>query len=199
MIRRISHQEFGGMNSFRMVVRRRPRQDRRHGGGAARGGEIGQVCLRHGGGAAGGGEIDFSMEQLAKYVPAVADPSAVSEAPAVAYAPRGCGCRRSRGLAKQLVIPPLLPPPIDDPPSHEPAVEDVAAADADVEAMPARIVDRATIVKQARVCIGVFGFVAFRCARRRRLIACLVEGEIDIMIAFAPQLVIPTFEFHLIS
>ena len=133
------------MNSFRMVVPPRPHQDRRHGGGVARGGEIGQVCLRHGGGAAGGGEIDISMEQLAKYVSAVADPSAVSEAPAVADAPRGCGCPRSRGLAKQLVIPPLLPPPIDDPPSHEPVVEDVAAADADVEAMP-------TVVVPAAIC-----------------------------------------------
>jgi hypothetical protein len=43
----------------------------------------------------------------------------------------------------------------------------------------ARIIDRATIVKQARACI-------FCCARRRRLIACLVEGEVDIMNAFAP-------------
>jgi hypothetical protein len=70
-------------------------------------------------------------------------------------------------LADQLVIPPPLPPPIDDPPSLVPEVEDVAASVADVEAMAARIIDRATIVKQARVCIGVFEFVAFCCARRR--------------------------------
>jgi hypothetical protein len=38
MIRRMSHQDFGG--TFRIVVRRRPRQHRRHGGGAAGGGEI---------------------------------------------------------------------------------------------------------------------------------------------------------------
>jgi hypothetical protein len=74
-----------------------------------------------------------------------------------------------------------------------PEVEDGAASVADVEAMAARIIDRATIVKQARVCIGVFEFVAFCCARRRRLIACLVEGEIDIMNVFAPQLMDATW------
>jgi hypothetical protein len=39
-IRWISHQDFGGIRTFRIVVRRRPRQHRRDGGGAAGGGEI---------------------------------------------------------------------------------------------------------------------------------------------------------------